>query len=70
MCLWGMGRGVCVCGISSTERVQGEGPHSGVSWRQLEPALELCPERAELQSLSILSSWVGGDLLLHWVSVA
>lgn len=33
-----------------------------VFFRQLEPALELCPKRAELEPHSIGSRGVGGDL--------
>ena len=66
MCLCGAGKGVYM--VQAAQRgFKGEGPHSCVFCRQLEPALELGPERAELEPLSILLSAVGGDL--SWKTV-
>lgn len=52
MCLCGTGRGVCYEGHRGFQR---EDPSSGVFFRQLEAALEFCPERTELGLLSLLS---------------
>ena len=47
--------------------VPGEGPSSGVFFRQLEAALEFCPERTDLGPLSILLGVGSGSLV--WKTV-
>ena len=47
--------------------VPGEGPSSGVFFRQLEAALEFCPERTDLGLLSILLGVGSGSLVCKTV---
>lgn len=64
MCLCGRGRDVC--GMRDTG-FPGEGPNSGVFFRQLEVALEFCPERTDLGPLSILLGVASGSLVWRTV---